>query len=401
MVRRFDKTFGSDVATLPRGRRTRSSIERLRGELVGRFGPGQTLPPSRTLAQELGISRNTLRRAISQLADEGWLEHEARGSIRVSSSRRRSVNTTGLLFPFDPDILLTSPFYRDVGTGLSQMAAESHRHVLHLYSAGQGLAEAQPSLFWRADLRAIDSLIALDIFDRTVLARAGQIYPVVCLDADYRLPGVSTIEFDNRSAVRMAFKYLVDIGHRRIGFLGRTASLDPSITLRWETYRHSFSWLGLPMDPAWTIDVRTVESVRRSAHRWLALSPDRRPTAMIIIDRFWQIAPVWLEAGIRVPEQVSLVNIGVLELWSDYLQFAWRSFSEDFRTVTCSDLRPPFTNWPPSLALMQPTTVFMPARAMGRWGFAEVVRRLRDPAAEPCHEVLPSELVVGNTTGPP
>ncbi|MDD4891927.1 MAG: substrate-binding domain-containing protein, partial [Phycisphaerae bacterium] len=321
-------------------------------------------------------------------------------SYRVSDPKRRSVNTTGLLFPFDQDILLTSPFYRDVGIGISQMAAESRRHMLHLYSSGHDLTEVQPSLFWSPQMRAVDSLLALDIFDVDLLTRAAEQYPVVCLDADYRLSNVSTIEFDNRSAVRMAFKYLVDTGHRRIGFVGRTTSMDPSITLRWEAYRQSFNWLNLPFDPDWVLEVRSVEHVRRTAHRWLALPPERRPTGLIVIDRFWQVVPVWLSAGIKIPQQVSLVNIGVLELWSDYLQFAWRSFSDDFRTVTATGLHPPFTNYPPELAVMQPTTVFMPARAMGRWGMAEVIRRLADPEALPCRHVLPSEMIVGNTTAP-
>jgi GntR family transcriptional regulator len=47
----------------------------LRTELVsGRFGPGDKLPPVRTLAIRLGVHHNTVAEAYRQLANEGWLE---------------------------------------------------------------------------------------------------------------------------------------------------------------------------------------------------------------------------------------------------------------------------------------------------------------------------------------
>jgi GntR family transcriptional regulator, transcriptional repressor for pyruvate dehydrogenase complex len=41
---------------------------------LGRFGPGDKLPPERELAQQLGVSRTTVREAIRVLQGEGLLE---------------------------------------------------------------------------------------------------------------------------------------------------------------------------------------------------------------------------------------------------------------------------------------------------------------------------------------
>src|SRR5215471_10895058 len=39
----------------------------------GRLAPGTMLPPSRTLAIDLGLARNTVAEAYAELVAEGWL----------------------------------------------------------------------------------------------------------------------------------------------------------------------------------------------------------------------------------------------------------------------------------------------------------------------------------------
>src|ERR1700752_5204407 len=38
----------------------------------GRLAPGSMLPPSRTLATDLGLARNTVAEALAELVAEGW-----------------------------------------------------------------------------------------------------------------------------------------------------------------------------------------------------------------------------------------------------------------------------------------------------------------------------------------
>lgn len=57
------------------GRRVRVGLETALREAVrsGRLAPGTKLPPSRGLATDLGIARNTVAEAYAQLVAEGWL----------------------------------------------------------------------------------------------------------------------------------------------------------------------------------------------------------------------------------------------------------------------------------------------------------------------------------------
>ena len=53
--------------------------------LEGRLHAGAALPPSRGLAAELGVSRNTVTLAYDQLAAEGYLQGQPRSGVRVAT----------------------------------------------------------------------------------------------------------------------------------------------------------------------------------------------------------------------------------------------------------------------------------------------------------------------------
>ncbi len=57
------------------GTGVRAALQRALRDAVraGRLAPGSRLPPSRALAADLGISRNTVAEAYSELVEEGWL----------------------------------------------------------------------------------------------------------------------------------------------------------------------------------------------------------------------------------------------------------------------------------------------------------------------------------------
>jgi GntR family transcriptional regulator len=64
----------------------RQIIDGLRVLLVSRrLAPGDSLPPVRRLALDLGVHFNTVAQAYRALADEGWIEIARRSGARVIS----------------------------------------------------------------------------------------------------------------------------------------------------------------------------------------------------------------------------------------------------------------------------------------------------------------------------
>jgi GntR family transcriptional regulator / MocR family aminotransferase len=84
--------LGLDVHLERAGRRVRAGLEGSLREAVqtGRLLPGTRLPPSRTLARDLGVARNTVAEAYGQLVAEGWLAAR-RGSGTVVAEQAAHV----------------------------------------------------------------------------------------------------------------------------------------------------------------------------------------------------------------------------------------------------------------------------------------------------------------------
>jgi GntR family transcriptional regulator/MocR family aminotransferase len=58
--------------------------------LAGRLAPGAGLPSSRSLAEELGVSRNTVTLAFDQLVAEGYIQGSPRSGTRVAAMPARA-----------------------------------------------------------------------------------------------------------------------------------------------------------------------------------------------------------------------------------------------------------------------------------------------------------------------
>ncbi len=64
---------------------TRQLYDRLRGSILsGQLGGGFHLPATRSLAADLGVSRNTVLRAYEQLQTEGYIEVRAGSGATVT-----------------------------------------------------------------------------------------------------------------------------------------------------------------------------------------------------------------------------------------------------------------------------------------------------------------------------
>lgn len=79
----------TDLAPLSRQTAAEACAERLReGILAGRWAPGERLPPERVLAEQLGVTRVTLRGGLAALAAEGLVEARQGSGTRVLDFRR-------------------------------------------------------------------------------------------------------------------------------------------------------------------------------------------------------------------------------------------------------------------------------------------------------------------------
>jgi LacI family transcriptional regulator len=206
-----------------------------------------------------------------------------------------------------------------------------------------------------ADLRALGRLADLPAA-----------LPVVALD---RLPdrwSHDAVVGDSRAGVALGVKHLVDLGHRRLGFIGG----DPALATGRERRAGFEAALGdLGIRPVWVSDgAFSLDSGRAQAASLFASPPTTWPTAIVAANDLLALGVLLAvrERGLRVPDDVSLIGF------------------DDIAYARLSD--PPLT------------TVRQPAREMGSMGARLVFRRLDGEVGPPEVAVVRPELVVRSST---
>jgi DNA-binding LacI/PurR family transcriptional regulator len=129
--------------------------------------------------------------------------------------------------------------------------------------------------------------------------------------AEFRLddPKTSTILLDYTTGVRAAVHHLMDLGHRRIGFLAGPHKLHSAIT-RENDFRAAMGNAGLEVDPAWVIECdHTLRGGVAGFERLRALGS--RPTAILCSNDMTAIGVLRAAymGGLRVPQDLSVIGL--------------------------------------------------------------------------------------------
>jgi LacI family transcriptional regulator len=178
------------------------------------------------------------------------------------------------------------------------------------------------------------------------------------------------VGFDNGAAIGQAVRYLLDLGHRRIGMLAGITRDNDRATARVAGARAVLAAAGLTLAPPWLVERPYTLDAAREGLRELMAAPTP-PTAVLCGNDVLAFGAL-LEAqhlGIEVPSSLSIVGFDDLEL--------------------ARHLHPAIT------------TVRVPAEAMWRLAGDRLVAALRGAPVPRCTPVEVSLVVRGSTAPPP
>jgi DNA-binding LacI/PurR family transcriptional regulator len=192
--------------------------------------------------------------------------------------------------------------------------------------------------------------------------------PTVLIDVAH--PQFSQVVIDDVRGGKQATEHLLALGHTKIGFLSDyedstfffTANRD-----RFTGYRQALTDAGIPLKPEYSVHgEHSRESAYENAHRLLTL-PDP-PTAIFATSDTLAIGV--LEAAhnlnLSVPEEVAVIGYDDIEI-AEYLRL---------------------------------TTIRQSLFESGVEGSQLLLAKIGDPSCALCNRVLPTELVVRDTTAP-
>lgn len=334
----------------------------------GRFAGGK-LPTVNELAEQLGVSRETVRLAEEVLQREGLLV-----KIRRSGTFMRPPRLTGEIKPTPAERLIAYLQTDFVSHGGAEEVANRALSGLILQgvaaeagAAGYRLVvEHTPHAQWRkaaqkfiADGRYIGLICASYDEEKMLRNIAAAGLPTVLVDGDTNVSGIHSVRDDSFEGARAAVRHLVELGHRRIAYAHWSrAELNPVRPLG---YRKGLRDAGLSRRRQWEILTDLTEAgAAVMIDTFLELTP--RPTALYCFNNtLAKFAITELRRrGVRVPDEVSVVGAG----------------GEEVAELTCHQV-----DW----------------YEMGRRGVQILLRAIADRTRNE-HELFPHELRVGQTT---
>jgi len=275
---------------------------------------------SRVVNGEPNVSPDTIEKVKLAIADLGYIPNFAARSIRSNRS-----NIIGII----TDFISTTPYSGDIVRGVQDWAVANGRTVLLANTGGEAERETDA---WRTfKAHRIDGVLYVAMYHRVVAPAVGEVsIPTVLVNSHaetgYAYPSIEPDDFGGSYDLT---RHLIELGHRRIGYI-RLNPLLLGANQRLDAFLAATKAGGIPeSDIVIRLGMegpigRETNYVHREALHILS-RPDR-PTALVCgnDEMAMQANLAALQLGLRVPDDITIVGF------------------DDFRTVSLG-LKPELT----------------------------------------------------------
>jgi len=233
----------------------------------------------------------------------------------------------------------------------------------------------QPPLMRNGSMKA---LLLVFRWPQSVVEELSRQFTCISMQHEYPGLGLDVIGVNHRQGMQELMEHLHGLGHRRIGFVGRSSDVSWS-RARFAGYVDALCQHGIEYSSDNVVEV-TAEDLagveENRSERWTPII-DRIEGRIRSGVRAWMASSDWaadcirqglIGRGLRAPEDVSITGFDAQ-----------------------SDLSPDSPL----------TTVTVPMETMGAAALRRAVDRLENPSGEPSHITFPCPLRLGKSTGVP
>jgi len=325
----------------------------------------------KTIAKAVGVSAATVSRALN---DSPLISLETRQRIHAvaqelgysknavaSGLSQGKLSVIGLIIS---DI--TNPFNAEVVRGVEDVA-QRHGYGVILCNAGENYEKEAFYADLLSQHRVAGVIVTSAMMQDPVVAQLHQKLPVLLLSRIVKDADISYVACDDVAGGKMATEHLIELGHKRIGFVGGPRD-TASCWSRFLGYRQALKDHKLPYRKAWVyFGSFKRRSGYRLAHHILHLQD--RPSALFAVSDFiaFGILEAAYEAGFNVPDDLAVVG---------------------YDDVPLGDF--------PKIRL---TTVSQSIRAMGKMAAEALFKVINDPKLAPIQRITSPELIVRGSCG--
>ena len=209
----------------------------------------------------------------------------------------------------------------------------------------------------RLGTKFVDGVLGMGWDDGTIDKLRTMQCPVVLLNRRDR-PEFSSVATDHFQSAVLPVEYLLDRGHRRIGFLGIVPT-DWGGSERLRGYRQTLQARGVPVD-----DTLIAFTQHRSTYQAVKSLMEHKPTALLVFSEDLVLEATYIltgPMGLNIPRDISLIGMENPKV----SQF----------------LNPPHT------------TIYQPLDQLAGQALGLLMQLIKDGRSEPVHVILKNELI--------
>ncbi len=355
---------------------TKSNVvlyEKVKADLIDRlsspdFDDSESIGSERDLIGVYGVSRITIRRALSDLEQEGLIYRiPGKGTFRQAKPKNP---VTNLMTVFIDSRVYKDEFSSEVYSGIVR---EAHRLGYHVMA---GLAGPDPHSVDMARRRLSEYPAAVHFL---MVRNPKQFIEDTGIDPDQAIIVEDQVEFggkplmsivaDNVQGSSAVTRHLIELGHRKVGFLTDTIGSVSSTSFRQrcEGWRITMREAGFDAPPS--LELQYVVPGEPDGTSALREVERQSLTALFCANDLLaeKITTHLDNIGLSVPQDISIAGFDDIEMAEHYGL----------------------------------TTVIMPMRLIGEVAVKRAVNRLNGTDFGPACTVLPLEMVVRSSTAPP
>jgi LacI family transcriptional regulator, galactose operon repressor len=234
-----------------------------------------------------------------------------RPSLTARNLSLRKTHVIGVVVPF-----FTSPSAVERVRGVATALASSPYDLMLFDIESEDRREHAFQLFDRGDRS--DGLLMISLIppDHEVERLRAARLPCVLVDAPH--PALPSVVIDDVRGGELATSHLIELGHRRIGFLGDKspdAFRFASSRDRTRGYEHALAHAGIELRPEYVREGTPSHHIARSTAIDLLRLP-QRPTAVFAASDTQALGVIEAARilGIRVPDELSVVGFDDIEI---------------------------------------------------------------------------------------
>ncbi|AZN39704.1 GntR family transcriptional regulator [Paenibacillus albus] len=350
----------------------------------GNLKPGERLPSENELAEHFGVSRITVKGALSTLVEDGSVYRiQGKGSFVADGPQSKepvlyppanaSASLAALVKPRKMKLIslmipsLKTAYMVHLVQGVEKQAALGGYRVI--VSLTHESVETECTLLAEADEFGVDGVIVYPIegesYNEDILRMSLRGYPIVVIDRYLKGLETNCVCSDHFGGAYEATNHLIQSGHTRIAFLTAPAKGTSSMEDRLEGYRRALSDHGISSDPRLVF----TNTDPLQIERFLRESTDVTAVFALNSSLGLKVMTAAERLEFSIPEQLSVI-------FFDDLEHSYRWAKR------------------PSCVLQQEEEIGIQATKL-------LLSLAENPEQERKKIVLPPRLVVGGTTAPP